>query len=94
MRTFIVMRCHARADFPDQPDISLEMYPAETVVELIGLIRCKWGSDSLIYEGLIETEIWNWLAESNGDGDDYWMIGEIVLSHLVTKGSELKMLLE
>ena len=92
MRTFIVMGSH---DIKNQfrPDITLEMHLEDSVESLLNALNKKYGSNTFIWEAdqwpaeNREASILEWISESNGDGDWYWMIGEVV-------GQEFKMLLE
>jgi len=84
MRIFVIMASHDKVD-QDRPDISLEVYQAESVLNVCNHINDKYGE--VIYWPCIapqlsqeeqEKGLLEWIAESNGDGDWYFMIGEIV----------------
>jgi hypothetical protein len=78
MRTFIVTGRHDKVG-QDQPDITLECYRMSGEIEdLFIALNYKYGKDTIIWEGNSEEDILGWISESNGDGDHYWMIGEVL----------------
>jgi len=87
MRTFISTYKHDRRDFPDQPDISLNLFHADNLIELFEKINHKCGDNCILYNKGNEEDMLDQINESNGDGDYRFIIGELI-------NNELKILVE
>lgn len=94
MRTFVVTSKHDRIDFPDQPDITMEFYKANDLVDLFNIINKKYGEDTIIYDEGTEEEMLSQIYESNGDGDWRWIIGEIEILTLPYPKLKTKIILD
>lgn len=93
MRTFIVSIRIDNIDVDGEAwsEIDMQLFEAFDIQDLFKKINKYYDSEIILYNEGTELDILNQVSESNGDGDYYFMIGELITDN---GKIEMKMLLQ
>ena len=95
MRSFIVTSKHDVESGPDIfSEVKMELIYAKDLVELFKLINISHGEDCILYNEGTELEMLSEIYESNGDGDWYFIIGELKIVEDVPDLPDLTIILD